>query len=345
MKSVSILYLGKRGGGAKFTIHLVSQIAKSDSFVLDKIILRPMFENFSELRGEREKVFLFQGNSFFASLREVLYFRFFPERLLTCLGLNENSIVLVPMISPLGLIVEHTLEKCGVRFIRFIHDAQPHPGELWPRKRTLNRIIKGSSYVVALSRSVAQQAYELNSSLRLSIYPHPIFLFENKKTEPFYKFKYILFIGRIRKYKGVETLVEAYGKLQTDELKLVIAGQGSVSIQNQENVIWFSRWLTEIEISNLVEFADLVVLPYLEASQSGFLPYLIFREKIVVVTPQPGLLEQADGYENLIVTKDTSVESIMEGMRQAICFESRKTHFKSKHIQIEEVIIDSGFYE
>ncbi len=84
---------------------------------------------------------------------------------------------------------------------------------------------------------------------------------------------YILFFGRIEKYKGVDILYNAYVSNPSlkEKYPLVIAGAGDMyfDIDNSENVYLLNRYILDEEIAYLYKNAFCVVYPYISATQSG----------------------------------------------------------------------------
>lgn len=125
------------------------------------------------------------------------------------------------------------------------------------------------------------------------------------------KESFFLFFGRIDKYKGIENLCNAYNHLPEefrDRVHLVIAGKGVFSSQEKayieanNQIHTLNRFITDGEMNWLFENCVTVVLPYIEASQSGVLPIAYHFSKPVIVTDQPGLSENViDGKTGYIV--------------------------------------------
>jgi hypothetical protein len=88
-----------------------------------------------------------------------------------------------------------------------------------------------------------------------------------------------------------------------------------------------------------------VVFPYLEASQSGILPFCVGENKKVVVTPLPGLLEQTSTYKNAYVTKGFEVDELIQALNAAILAETfieKSSGVASNNI--EECLLESGLF-
>lgn len=112
---------------------------------------------------------------------------------------------------------------------------------------------------------------------------------------------FFLFFGRIDKYKGIANLCGAYEHLPKkfkDKYHLVIAGNGAFSEEeldyiNGDNyhIHSISRFIEDGEMNWMFKHCKVVVLPYIEASQSGVLPISYHFSKPVIVSNQPGLTE------------------------------------------------------
>jgi len=76
---------------------------------------------------------------------------------------------------------------------------------------------------------------------------------------------YLLIFGRISPYKGIPNFLDHY-KLNHP---IIIAGQGD--LVKHPNVLHINRFIPVNELNTLINQSKLVVLPYLEATQSGVL--------------------------------------------------------------------------
>ena len=76
--------------------------------------------------------------------------------------------------------------------------------------------------------------------------------------------------------------------------------------------------MTDQELADEIANSDIVVFPYLEASQSGTIPLCKYLGVPVIVTPVGGLPEQViEGVDGLI-TKDLSAESLSDKITVAL---------------------------
>ena len=105
---------------------------------------------------------------------------------------------------------------------------------------------------------------------------------------------YILFFGRIDKYKGTDLLVEAYqnSKIQHTH-KLVIAGRGKDATVHDPNIIRINRFIEDAEVKDLFSKALFVVYPYRSATMSGVLSLAYYFKKRVLLSSIPFFKENA----------------------------------------------------
>jgi glycosyltransferase involved in cell wall biosynthesis len=341
---LALIYLGRRGGGAKITSQISQELKASKKFELSTICIRSDNE-LAKVYDQSKVVALFDDLFSARTLFKIAQYVWCPKKLLADTSLGANSYCLIPMISPLGLIVEGLLKKQGVTVIRLLHDFEKHPGDKWPPDILIRYIVNQSKFLIALSNDVAKKIRILNPKIRISIYPHPPFKFSASTEIIETSARYVLFVGRIRKYKGVENLISAFTKLGIEDMELVIAGEGKLRVKKNSGIRIINRWLEEWEITELIKNAEVVIFPYTEASQSGLLPYCLNESKKVVVTPLPGLLEQISNHENVFVTNDFEVKALAVSIDIAIRAEKFSKKSKKFSIKnIEECLSESGLF-
>ena len=122
--------------------------------------------------------------------------------------------------------------------------------------------------------------------------------------------KTILYFGRIWGYKGLKYLFQSEPMISEviPNLKIIIAGYGEniekyePFIVNKEKYEFINEFIPNGMVLNLFERSDVVVLPYIEASQSGVIPLAYYTKKPVVVTNVGSLPEVVDhGVTGLII--------------------------------------------
>jgi glycosyltransferase involved in cell wall biosynthesis len=112
----------------------------------------------------------------------------------------------------------------------------------------------------------------------------------------------ILFFGRIWPYKGLEYLIRAEPLIsaRVPDVRIMIAGQGeefsrySRMMVHPERFIVHNEFISEERTAEYFGRASIVVLPYIEASQSGVIPLAYSAAKPVVATTVGGLPEMVE---------------------------------------------------
>lgn len=340
---LSIIYLGRRGGGAKTALQICEELVNSENFAITSIGIRGDNEIFKEY-DQSKVINLFDRLISLGTIKKIIEYFFSPTKLLGALHISSNGFCLVPMISPLGLVIEGMLKARGIKVIRLLHDYEKHPGDSWPPNFLTRRIVKKSSFLIALSEDVASKIRKQNPQIIVSIYPHPPFGFSKSQINVKFAPRYILFVGRIRKYKGVENLIAAFTKLEINDTELVIAGEGKLRVKSNSRIKYINRWLKEEEISGLIENASVVVFPYIEASQSGILPYCVSINKKIVITPLPGLIEQTSSSANAFKTADLTIDALATSLDIALKAEVDSTKFQPKFKNIEVCLLEIGIF-
>jgi glycosyltransferase involved in cell wall biosynthesis len=113
--------------------------------------------------------------------------------------------------------------------------------------------------------------------------------------------KIILFFGFIRRYKGLDILLDAMAdkRLRESGIRLLVAGEfyeDPSPYQQQidrlgirDSLILRTDFIPDMEVRNYLCAADAVVQPYRDATQSGFTPLAYHFEKPLIVSNVGGL--------------------------------------------------------
>jgi D-inositol-3-phosphate glycosyltransferase len=232
----------------------------------------------------------------------------------------------LPIMGPsLGSVLRLVKRNKISKIIGLIDNIIPHEKRVGDRPFAQYFVDACDAFVV-MSSSVKEEMTQF-SNKPCYYTPHPIYDIYGEKVskEKALNFlqlpdnqHYILFFGFIRKYKGLDLLIEALGLLKKKknmersdipktfgteggDLKLIIAGEfygdeafytDLIKTQNLENqVIIKSDYIPTEEVKYYFGAADAVVQPYRSATQSGISQIAYHFEKPMIVTNVGGLSE------------------------------------------------------
>lgn len=212
--------------------------------------------------------------------------------------------------------VARKLRRRGIKVVAILDNVLPHEARFFDRpfSRWFLRSVAGS---VSMCRSVEQDQLSLAPELPHRLSPHPLYdhfgeripreeaqrrlgLDPSRKT--------LLYFGLIRDYKGLDLLMEAMGLLG-DDYQLVAAGECYGSFERyealaerlrrewreagrpEERLLIENRYIDDEEVPIFFSAADLCVLPYRSATQSGITAVALHFNLPLVATPVGGLPE------------------------------------------------------
>jgi len=137
-----------------------------------------------------------------------------------------------------------------------------------------------------------------------------------------------LFFGLIRKYKGLDLLLEAFATLckTYKNIKLLVAGDfyepsepyfDLIKKFHLEDVVLMeNRYIPNEEVPRYFQACDVVALPYRSATQSGILSMAYGFRKPVVVTNVGELGALVEAGETGIVVQESTVAAIADGLSE-----------------------------
>ena len=231
----------------------------------------------------------------------------------------------------LGYITRKMKKHCKV--ISILDNVVPHEPHFFDAPLT-KYFLKGSSGSVTLCEAVSKDLLTLKPDAEYTVIQHPLYShFGAKKdrAEAEKKLglkpgkKNILFFGLIREYKGLDILLEAFSRLD-EGYQLIIAGEpyGSFdkyqrlidSMPGKDRIFMDLKYIKDSEVSDYFSAADVAVLPYRSATQSGISSVSYHFEVPMIVTDVGGLKETIGDRGTGLVAD--------EGTPEAICNEIKK---------------------
>ncbi|HEX7903838.1 MAG TPA: glycosyltransferase [Chitinophagaceae bacterium] len=216
----------------------------------------------------------------------------------------------LPLMGPaLGTILRRVKKNKHTRVICIADNVIPH--EKRPGDKAFTRyFLKSCDAFITMSEKVMNDLRLFEKTKLAQLISHPLYdnfgpLLSKKEARQHLGLspddKIILFFGFIRKYKGLDLLLEA----MTDErirkagIKLMVAGEfyedakqyheqiEKLGIKNQ--LLLKTDFIPDSEVKYYLCAADAVIQPYRNATQSGVTPLAYHFEKPMVVTNVGGL--------------------------------------------------------
>ncbi|MCC7353340.1 MAG: glycosyltransferase family 4 protein [Anaerolineae bacterium] len=206
----------------------------------------------------------------------------------------------------------------GIRVIHTLHDLDPHHGtrygallKIWNRL-----IIRSAHHILVHGQTYRDRLIASGISPERVTYTPLLHLFlGNTQTPPSsasldsveYQ-RWALFFGRLERYKGVEYLLTACEMLNGGSTlpALVMAGPGNLADfwagPLPERLELHNRLINDAEAIDLFRRCGLVVLPYIDATQSALVAAAYYFRKPVIVTRTGALPEYVqDGETGYII--------------------------------------------
>jgi glycosyltransferase involved in cell wall biosynthesis len=236
------------------------------------------------------------------------------------------------------------LRRAQIPTIHTIHDLDPHSGSSYGRllyvwngsiKRLANHVLVHSRQYRA--RLIAQgmdrervthtpllhlfMSYEAEQLLQSQTaqLPQPR---HSAERAPF-----ALFFARLEPYKGIDVLLAALRELETSSsVHAVIAGKGDIQQYAHgglpSNAEVRNRQIDDEEAIELFSKCSLVVLPYLDATQSALVAAAYFFGKPVIVTRTGALPEYVVADQTGWIIEPRDATALAAGLRNA--FDNRE---------------------
>ncbi len=214
--------------------------------------------------------------------------------------------------------------------ITIVHNFKPHESRIGDQQ--LNKfIVNRTDHLICLSENVTEEVKQKAPHKAVKTLFHPIYdhygdNIDKQKAinelglDPNYK--YLLFFGLIRQYKGLDLLIKAMRHIKENhKTKLIIAGEFYESekkydeliesLDIKDRIIKVNKYIPNDDVPKYFCASDLIVLPYKTATQSGVVPIALHFNKNIIVT-DVGSLSQLIEKHNIGYIAETNPESIAE---------------------------------
>ena len=254
----------------------------------------------------------------------------------------------IPLMGPcLGTILRIIKKNKHTRIICIADNIIPHEKRFGDKAFT-RYFIKPVDAFITMSEKVLSDLRLFTTEKKALLVTHPLYdnfgdKISKEAARRELKIKdeelIILFFGFIRKYKGLDILLDAMQiikneKVNNKHIKLLIAGEfyddrklyeeqiERLGIKN--NLILHTDFIPDNEVRNYFCAADVVIQPYRNATQSGVIPVAYHYEVPMIVTNVGGLPKMVPDNKVGLVAEPTAAslaEKILE------YFTKGETHF------------------
>ena len=317
-----------RGGISKHTSILFEKLSKKHSIEIINYsrqypsMLFPGKSQFLNINDSRE-----YSNRLIDSINPLTWFKTG-----NFLAVNNYDLIIFrywnPFFAPALNVIASIIKKKSkkTKLISLCDNIIPH--EVIPFGNFLTKLFfkKMDGHLVQSSQAeqelldlISKPIYEKRNHPLYSIFPEKIEK-EKAKCKFNIKSKYvILYFGIIRDYKGFDVLLQSFSKIQNKNIYLLAAGEcyGSAEkyydliseLKIEDSITWKNEYINDNEVHYYFSAADIIVLPYRSASQSGIIPIAYSYDLPVIATNVGGLPEVIeDGRSGFIVSLDNPTE-------------------------------------
>lgn len=227
----------------------------------------------------------------------------------------------LPFFGPcFGTIARVVKRRCGARVLVICDNVIPH--EHRPFDHAFTRyLFRATDAFIVQSHAVETELKNFWPGAHYQYVPHPVYeLFGSgtdkagaRKDLAISAPRVLLFFGYIRRYKGLQVLLEAMARVvRTIDVHLVVVGEFYDeerryrelirSLNLERSVTVRSDYVPNSEVGRYFSAADAVVLPYLSATQSGIAQIAYNFDRPVIVSNVGGLAEVViEGESGLVV--------------------------------------------
>jgi glycosyltransferase involved in cell wall biosynthesis len=226
-----------------------------------------------------------------------------------------------PCLTAIASMIKH---NTTIKIIFICHNVLPHEGGGVIDRRLALTVLRRSDALIVHSEQDRHRLLALLPHARVVKAHHPTYadLARQSNVAPANLRRQIglpddkpilLFFGFVRPYKGLEYLIQALHLIRKQiDVHLLVVGEFWTAQEFYERyadefgvrdmITIINRYVPNEEIGPFFETADVVVLPYISATQSGVVQLAFGFNKPVITTRVGGLYEVVeDGVNGLVV--------------------------------------------
>src|SRR5215204_4620489 len=317
------LYLGRRGALSAFTLELAREAGQRAVFCISR--QNELHDEIARAGAPVVSVNTFRTNlGAIGRLPRLWALRRRLDEAIKEYGVGTIVVLMPHVWTPL---LNRWLRQSGTRYVVIVHDAAAHPGDPTGLvNRWLLRDAASADIIVTLSAHVARQLAERGfPAERIRVLFHPTLGHSGghaATTVP--EVPSFLFFGRVMAYKGLPLFVEACEILKGEGLHFGLAaiGEGDLGpLRLRLDALGAeidNRWIAHDEVAAVMARFDAVVLPNIEASQSGVAATALGHGVPVIATPAGGIVEQLRDGATGLLAEGIAAQALASAMRRFI---------------------------
>ncbi len=230
----------------------------------------------------------------------------------------------------LGVVLRHLPKR--TKRVALIHNLLPHEGHFFDKPLT-RYFLRSCDAAVCLSDEVGKTLKDFCPAIAALTLFHPIYSRFGEAVSrevalsglgiPEGSFN-LLFFGLIRRYKGLDILLEACRYLKGN-FRLIVAGEPYSSFEEYRKIIdslpcrdrisLYLEYIPDLRVAEFFCAADLAVLPYRSATQSGIEAVALNFGVPMLVTPVGALAEDILRDGTGLVCEAASPEALAKGIQ------------------------------
>jgi glycosyltransferase involved in cell wall biosynthesis len=323
-----------RGGISQFSTKLSEILEKRHELVL--ITFKKQYPNW--LFPGKSQYDFNQKTFIKAQIHQIISTLSFPSyfKAITLIKKEKSKVFItnywMTFFAPFMGFIARKLPKETIK-IAIVHNLTPHEKRFFD-KAFNSYFLKSYDGFVALSEFVYNDLKKYVDEKKIIHIPHPPYnQFGDKLTrdEACQKLNIdsskhtLLFFGIIRKYKGLDLLIQAFDQLD-ENYQLVIAGEvygkDNEIIDlikkntNKKRILFHNQFIPDEEITTYFSVADYLVLPYRSGTQSGVSAIANHFDLPIMATNTGGLTESLN-LENDLIIEQANVSSIFTSIIQS----------------------------
>ena len=311
-KLILINYTGRKGGGTLDAIEMTKGLLAHGCSII--AVLSESIEN----REEWERLPLLKliliptyRSRLGFTARTLWFFLVGRKRLAKQLKSYKIDAIYCPMITFWTKMINDVVPAQETIVVN--HDPIPHSGDKYAKWGTLfstDACYHSASKIVVHSKiyvSYVEKRYKKRGKVfYIPLGRHDCYKYHAQQMPCNYNpnmFNFIFF-GTISRYKGIDVLLKAYGIVcrRMKNVSLSIYGSGDFAPYRRQaehllNVTVVNRWIADEEVAGIFQGENLIiVLPYIDATQSGVVLVSMDFGVPIIASDTGGLSEQIEDH-------------------------------------------------